>query len=246
LSALLLQVNTPYPVSHLALDQLYLIEDIILNLFVSEEMGKGSAYVAPDSHFISSVSQLANNLPWEKFKKFFNTKKLVNISADEHLILLRLLAMQELLFLDDESLLRWSRHQLYLFGFMQPSFSPKLPLNDLLVDFREGLDKKGLLKPFRKQCQKLLEEHEKSFPLLVTVDDDETVDVVFLSGDKEPRKIKIKSSESNLYVSKESTEVVCSNCGSENIFELKSSQEASSLPNIRFYRCQFCGNTFRN
>ena len=209
-------------------------------------MGKGSAYVAPESHFISSVSLLANNLPWEKFRKFFNTKKLVNISADEHLILLRLLAMQELLCLDDEALLRWSRHQLYLFGFMQPSFSPKLPINDLLVDFRTKLDKQGLLKPFRKQCHKLIAEHEKSFPLLVTVEDDETVDVVFLSENKEPRKIKITSTESDRHASKSSSDITCTNCGSQNVINLQPSQEASSLPNISFSRCQFCGNTFRN
>ena len=63
-------------------------EVLTLNLFVAEEMGKGNAYVAPDSHFISSVSVLADNLPWAKFKKFFDTKSLVSISVEDHLMIL--------------------------------------------------------------------------------------------------------------------------------------------------------------
>ena len=221
-------------------------EDFTLKLFVAEDMGKGGAYVAPESHFISSVSVLSKNLPWAKFNKFFETKKLVNISVDEHLVLLRLLAIQELLCLDDESLLRWSKHQLYLFNFMQPTFEPKQPIADLLVDFRSGLDEHGLLKPFRKQCHLLLESHENSFPSLETVeDDDETVDVTFISSDKSPRNIKVTEVNEGFY-SGSTVSNACTNCGSENVINLKPSQETSSLPKISFSRCQFCGNTFRN
>ena len=221
-----------------------------MNLFVAEEMGKGSAYVAPDSHFISSVSVLANNLPWAKFKKFFDSKSLVSISAEDHLVLLRLLAMQELLCLDDESLLRWAKHQLYLFGFMQPEFQAKIPVNELLNDFRAELDKQGLLKPFRKQCHKLLEAHEQSFPTLALVENsiekDETVDVTFISANKKPRNIRIEAVQSGRYEAENSSGVKCTSCGSSNIIKLKPSQEASTLPEISFSRCQFCGNTFRN
>ena len=217
-----------------------------LNLFVAEEMGKGSAYVAPDSHFISSVSVLSNNLPWAKFIKFFNTKSLVNISAEDHLVLLRLLALQELLCLDDESLLRWAKHQLSLFGFMQPSFQAKVPISDLLSEFRLELDKQGLLKPFRNQCHKLLEAHEKSFPTLSLVENDDTVDVTFISANKAPKKIRIESTQETQYSAENTTGIECSNCGSSNVIHLKPSQEASSLPDITFSRCQFCGNTFRN
>lgn len=227
------------------MDLKYNNEDFTLNLFVAEEMGKGSAYVAPESNFISSVSVLSKNLPWAKFKKFFATKKLVNISVDEHLVLLRLLAIQELLCLDDESLLRWSKHQLFLFGFMQPTFEPKLPMSDLLVDFRSGLDGHGLLKPFRKQCHSLLEDHENSFPLLETIED-ETVDVTFISSDNSPRNIKITDVKENFYNEKSTSSRACTNCGSENVINLKPSQEQSTLPEISFSRCQFCGNTFRN
>ena len=217
-----------------------------MNLFVAEEMGKGNAYVAPDSHFISFISVLADKLPWAKFVKFFETRSLVNISVDDHLVLLRLLALQELLCLDDESLLRWAKHQLFLFSFMQPTFQAKIPVRDLLNEFRSKLDKQGLLKPFRKQCQKLLEEHEKSFPVLSPlVEDDDTVDVTFISADKAPRKIRIESPQEGRYSRYNDPASVCTNCGSSNVIHLKPSQEASTLPDISFLRCQFCGNTFR-
>jgi len=223
---------------------------LTLNLFVAQERGKGSAYVAPDSHFISSVSVLANNLPWAKFKKFFESKSLVSISAEDHLVLLRLLAMQELLCLDDASLLRWAKHQLYLFGFMQPGFEAKIPVSELLNEFRLGLDKQGLLKPFRKQCHKLLETHESSFPILSlaenTIEKDETVDVTFISANKKPRSIRIEGVKRSRYEAENSSGLECSSCGSTNIIKLTPSQEASSLPDISFSRCQFCGNTFRN
>jgi len=213
-------------------------------------MGKGNTYIAPDPHFISSVSVLTNNLPWAKFKKFFESKSLVSISAEDHLVLLRLLAMQELLCLDDTSLLRWAKHQLYLFGFMQPSFQAKIPVSKLLSEFRVGLDKQGLLKPFRKQCHKLLEAHEKSFPALElaenTIAESDTVDVTFISANKKPKNIRIEGAQGSRYETKDSSGLKCSNCGSSNIIKLKPSQEASSLPDISFSRCQFCGNTFRN
>lgn len=135
-----------------------------MNFYVKDGMGHGQSYVAPDPQFVSSVALFASSLPWEKFRKFFKRKKIVNLSGNEQLILLRLLALQELLALDDDSLLRWAKHQLYLFSFMQPDFQPKLPTVELLREFRNSFDKVGLLKPFRKQCQKLITEHESRLP----------------------------------------------------------------------------------
>ena len=135
-----------------------------MNFYVKDGVGEGQSYVAPDPHFVSSVALFASSLPWEKFRKFFEKKKIVNLSGNEQLILLRLIALQEFLALDDESLLRWAKHQLYLFSFMQPEFQPKLPTIELLQEFRRSFDKVGLLKPFRKQCQKLITEHESRFP----------------------------------------------------------------------------------
>ena len=214
-----------------------------VDFYVREEMGKGDSYVAPDPHFVSSVALFASSLPWDKFKKFFERKKMANLSANEQLILLRLVALQELLALDDDSLLRWSKHQLYLFSFMQPDFQPKLPTVELLQEFQKNFDQVGLLKPFRKQCQRLITEHESRLPPL---NYEESTSSLSSSKNKysipQKKVSDVKIDLPNLPVNSDSS---CSNCGSANIISLKPSQEASTLPNIKFSKCRFCGNVFR-
>lgn len=216
-----------------------------MNLYIAEEMGKGGSYVAPDPHFVSTVAFFSSSLPWDRFKKFFETKKMVNLSSDEQLILLRLLALQEFLCLDDEALLRWTKHQLYLFSFMQPDYQPKLPTKDLLNEFRKAFDKVGLLKPFRKQCQRLIAEHDNKLP---PINVDESVSTASMLSKTKPKanRQKVSDTKVDLPNMPVDSDQVCPNCGSQNIIKLKPSQEASSLPNIRFSRCRFCGNTFRD
>lgn len=214
-----------------------------MDLHVTKKMGQGESYLAPDPHFISSISLLASSLPWEKFEKFFEKKRLVNLPGDEQLILLRLLALQELLCLDDDELLTWAKHQLYLFSFMQTGFKARLPTKELLLEFRTKFDKVGLLKPFRKQCQRIIQEHENRFPPLIKS-----------RGDKGKRMTQEKLSKhrtaSDLKVDllniDNGSDTTCPSCGSHNVIRLMPSQEASTLPDINFSRCRFCGHTFRD
>ena len=208
-------------------------------------MGKGNAYIAPDPQFISSILLFANSLPWVKFEKFFETKKLISISALEQLTLLRLIALQEILCINDEALLKWTKNQLYLFSFMQADFQPRLPTAELLNEFRLKFDEVGLLKPFRKQCQKLISEQEIRQPP-ITVDSEIEASTLQSQYDYNAYKvIDIKSDCKDMNI--ESTSgLSCPNCGSFNIIQLAPSQVESSLPSIRFSRCRFCGNTFRN
>lgn len=220
---------------------------MFVNLYKTEDMGKGKSYVAPDPHFVSAVALLNSSLPWDRFKKFFETRKMVNLSGDEQLILLRLIALQEFLCLDDEGLLRWSKHQLYLFSFMQPDFKPKLPTAQLLKEFRQAFDKVGLLKPFRKQCHRLIDEHENRLPPLDTQQSFETTSLKqpIKNVPKSKYQQKISDTKVDLPNIDNAANCACPNCGSLNVIKLKPSQEASTLPNIRFSRCRFCGNTFR-
>lgn len=214
-----------------------------MDYYVRDEMGKGQSYVAPDPHFVSSVALFASSLPWAKFRKFFERKKMVNLSANEQLILLRLVALQELLALDDDSLLRWAKHQLYLFSFMQPDFQPKLPTVELLQEFRRKFDQVGLLKPFRKQCQKLITEHESRLPPLnyeESISNNSKITAKYSIPKKKVSDTKVDLP--NLPVNSDSS---CPNCGSVNVIRLKPAQEASTLPNITFSKCRFCGNVFR-
>jgi len=213
-----------------------------VNLYVAEDMGKGGSYIAPSSHFISSISLFAGSLPWDKFEKFFKTKKLVNLSSHEQLILLRLIALQELLCLNDDSLLEWSKQQLYLFSFMQPGFQPKIPSKELLIEFRTKFNEIGLLKPFRKQCQRLISEHENRLP---PINKGENTSNIRESNDSKKHRI-VSDTKVDLPNVSNSSAGSCSNCGSHNVIKLTPSQVASSLPSISFSRCRFCGNTFRD
>jgi len=216
-----------------------------VNLYHVDKMGKGNSYVAPDPQFISSILLFANSLPWVKFEKFFETKKLISISALEQLTLLRLIALQEILCINDEALLKWTKNQLYLFSFMQADFQPRLPTVELLNEFRLKFDEVGLLKPFRKQCQKLISEQEIRQPP-ITVDSEIEASTLQSQYDYNAYKvIDIKSDYKDMNIENTSG-LSCPNCGSFNIIQLAPSQVESSLPSIRFSRCRFCGNTFRN
>lgn len=208
-----------------------------MDLDATTKMGQGNCYVAPDPHFISSISLFASSLPWDKFERFFEKKKLVDLNGAEQLILLRLIALQELLCLNDDDLLSWTKNQLYLFSFMQTGYKARLATKELLVEFREKFDKIGLLKPFRKQCQRIIQEHENRFPpLKSTATTNKAVDSKHrLVSDT---KIDLPNIES-------SSDLNCPSCGSKNVVKLTPSQEASSRPDIKFSRCRFCGNIFR-
>lgn len=224
-----------------------------MNLFEAKEKGVDESYIAPDPHFISAISLFSSSFPWERFSKFFKSKKLVNLNGEEQVILLRFLAVQELLCLDDKSLLRWLRNQFYLFNFLQPEFKPRLPTIELLKKFRSELDKIGLLEPFRKQCQHIIEEHGKRFPEL----DLELSKISMASRSLMPKTETndLRKSNDNRLVKDQNLELhnvenkadrSCEKCGSHNVIKLESSQEKSSLPEIRFLKCRFCGHTFRD
>lgn len=228
-----------------------------MNLFEAKEEGLEGSYIAPDPLFISAISLFSNSFPWQRFKTFFNSKKLLGLSADEQITLLRFLAIQELLCLEDKALLSWLKHQFYLFNFLQPNFKPRLPTLELFQKFRAELDSIGLLLPFRKQCQHIIEEHAKRFPALnlqaKQQQDQDNVAPDYpenYSGSKltdvSPRKNQRESDKKvDSHPAFNHDDVSCENCGSQNIISLKSTQEASSLPDIRFMKCRFCGHIFR-
>lgn len=226
-----------------------------MNLFEAKEKGLEGSYIAPDPLFISAISLFSNSFPWKRFKTFFNSKKLLGLSADEQVTLLRFLAIQELLCLDDKALLSWLKHQFYLFNFLQPDFKPRLPTLELFQKFRAELDNIGLLLPFRKQCQHIIEEHGKRFPELnlQTKQQGDNVDRDYpekssgsMLSEANPRNNQqVTDKKVDFHTVHKHANVSCENCGSQNIVSLKSTQEPSSLPDIRFMKCRFCGHTFR-
>ncbi len=244
-----------------------------MDSFVDNDMQFGETYIAPDPDFISAISFFSSSLPWDRFKTFFDSRKLVGLNGEEQLTLLRFLAVQELLCLDDQDLLRWLKNQFYLFSFLQPDFKPRLPTIALLKQFRSELDKIGLLEPFRKHCQHIIAEHGQRFPAIKPLKQHMTkVEMEKQNsspGEKKEHENTIDFSQSLLSKTrdfiKKSPAIFgsvpspsmkdasmqkrhgksCENCGSFDFIRLKSSQEESSLPAIRFIRCRVCGNTTR-
>lgn len=233
--------------------------------FIAEGKSSGDAYQAPDPQFISAVSLFNKSLPWERFKKFFQSRRFLGLKDTEQLILLRLLALQEYLCLDDVLLLRWLKHQFYLLSFLQPDFHPKMPTEALYRQFRTELDAIGLLEPFRKHCHHIIHEHEKrqsrvdfTFDTTFTqhrqkpssAQGDEAHNVHFsasLIPEKEsPIDGKVADSNPDIHNLDTFNGVFCEKCGSQNVVRIKPSVEASRAPTIRFLRCRFCGHTFRD
>jgi len=240
-----------------------------VNLFEEKEEEFEGSYIAPDPLFISAISLFSRSFPWQRFNRFFKTKKLVGLSGNEQLILLRFLAVQELICLDDKALLKWLKNQFYLFNFLQPEFKPRLPTIELLQEFRSELDTIGLLLPFRKQCQHIIQEHGKRFPAInltlepPTIENDAGVSTQFKTALMPDSQTRRKSEQQNVLNQTQEKKLVadkkveihnvinhsgktCVKCGSHNVIKMESAQLESSLPDIRFLRCRFCGHTFRS
>lgn len=244
-----------------------------MDLFEAKEKELEGAYIAPDPLFISAISLFSRSLPWQRFNRFFKSKKLVGLTGGEQLILLRFLAIQELTCLNDRALLVWLKNQFYLFNFLQPDFKPRLPTIELLQEFRSELDTIGLLLPFRKQCQHIIQEHGKRFPEITinlkapSIENDSGISIELktaLMPDNNTRKAagqhliqnhdSINPQETQFITDKKveihnvmnHSDRCCEKCGSHNVIKMKSSQLESSLPSIRFLRCRFCGHTFRS
>lgn len=122
-------------------------------------------YIAPDQYFIKAVSGMMQCFPWERFELFFESRPLIQVDAVDQVFLLRVLAVQELLCMDDENVLKWLKNQMYLFAFLSPQSKPKIPTTSLLSRFRGKLDDANLLEPFRKRCQDVILKNDGSLAM---------------------------------------------------------------------------------
>lgn len=115
-----------------------------------------SDYSAPGHTFLSTVSRMVQSFPWERFERYFEARPLIEASAVDQVFILRVLAIQEVLCVDDEGILHWLKNQMYLSAFLSPGFKPKVPTKELLCDFRGKLDEENLLESFRLRCQYII------------------------------------------------------------------------------------------
>ena len=205
---------------------------------VSDEATQEDVYKAPDPRFISTLAVLEKGFPWEKFLEFFREKELVKCSAEDQVFLLRLIAVQEMLCMGDDALLRWTKYQFQLMSFLHVGYRANVPSKELLSDFRATIDSVGILGPFRKQCQKLV----------VMYGDTKTGKpvkkfIVESSSWGSQRVIALKGGE-ELVEGKSSKWISCPVCKSKNINKVLPPHWVSAQDGD-WCRCRFCGNKFK-
>jgi hypothetical protein len=195
-----------------------------------------ATYTAPDPRFMTTLSMFSKGFPWEQFLVFFKEKQLISCDAEDQVFLLRLLAIQEFLCLNDETLISWSKHQFQLIGFLHRGYKANTPSAKLLADFRATLDAVGILSPFRQQCQKIIMMHDEK-----CLKKNHKSLVIAPSKKGSRRIIGIKIDETKL--EKDATWVTCPICKSQNINKVQS-PHWSVAKEERCCRCRFCGNKF--
>ncbi len=196
-------------------------------------------YIAPDPRFISTLMVFSKGFPWGKFLAFFREKKLVSSSTEDQIFLLRLLAVQEMLCLDDEALLKWVKHQFQLISFLHIGYKANVPSLDQLVEFRTVIDSVGILSPFRKQCQKLIIKYGENLT-------DDLKQKAFLTDSSSSwgsqRVIGLKNED--VEINPESKWISCPICESQNINKVLPPHWVGAQ-NGDWCRCRFCGNKFK-
>jgi len=199
---------------------------------------KEEVYIAPDPRFISTLMVFAKGFPWGKFLQFFREKQLVSCSAEDQVFLLRLLAVQEMLCMDDEALLKWVKHQFQLISFLHIGYKARVPSIDLLVEFRTVINDVGILGPFRKQCQKQIVMYGENIGLELK----QKKSMVDSSSWGSQRVIGLKNED--LELNSESKWISCPVCESQNINKVLPPHWAGAQDGD-WCRCRFCGNKFK-
>lgn len=201
-----------------------------------EKTHNEATYTAPDPRFISTLLMFSRGLPWEKFSVFFKEKQLIPCDAEDQVFLLRLLAIQEFLCLDDETLLKWSKHQFQLIGFLHSGYRANSPSAELLANFRTILETVGILTPFRQQCQKIIMMHDEK-----CLENNYNQLVIESSKWGSRRVIRIKVEGTKL--KKDAKWVACPICKSQNINKVQSPHWMVSKGK-NCCRCRSCRNKF--
>jgi hypothetical protein len=194
-------------------------------------------YTAPDPRFITTLLLFSKGFPWDKLLQFFRDKELVSCPAEDQIFLLRLLAVQEFLCLNDEELLKWTKHQFQLIGFLHMGYKANIPSPELLAHFRATLDEVGILASFRKQCQKLIIMHDDKH---IDKNEKQLISEASNWGSQRIIGVKIEECESE----KDAKWISCPVCKSQNINKVLPPHWVG-VTTEDWCRCRFCGNKFK-
>lgn len=205
-----------------------------------------TSYAAPDSAFIGTVSGMVQSFPWERFERFFETRPVIEASALDQVFLLRVLAIQELLCLDDDSVLKWLKSQMYLFAFLSPGFKPKVPTKTLLKNFRDNLHDANLLEPFRLRCQAIILKQNSSKKMAKSVESTSYLEAFApspqdLSVTGMVKKVPVNETNTLADIQLEDRWVICPKCESSALQQV----ESAVRPSAPEASCKQCGHQFK-
>lgn len=211
---------------------------------LDNQLSDSKQYTAPDPLFITTVQALAQGFPWERFERFFESRPLINATASDQLFLMRVLALQEMLCLDDANVLKWVKNQLYLFAFISPGYKPRLPNEAVLGSFRQKLDDLNILQPFRMRCQQVILKYGEpvaSSESTPAMPNDPAGFEAYLYSGITPETSSIESID---FPDIEEKWVTCPLCDSSALGEYVAtdSQENNTDP---WADCQQCGHKFK-
>lgn len=216
-----------------------------LGFHLDNHSGDKVAYIAPDPNFISAITAITRGFPWARLETFFESRSLIKATAVDQVFLMRILALQEILCLDDESILLWVKHQMYLFAFMSPGYKPKLPSIALLREFRGQLDEANILEPFRVRCQKLIVRYSETAP------DASRVEMAPSVPSSAEWRIKVKDNdllastdENALNLRMDDKWVICPECHSPKLNRYMP-PHWDSCKVEPWARCRHCGHKFK-
>ncbi|MCK5809525.1 MAG: hypothetical protein KAH00_00470 [Cocleimonas sp.] len=202
-----------------------------------EETQIESIFTAPDPRFISTLLLFSKGFPWDKLLQFFQSKNLVFCPAEDQIFLLRLLALQEFLCLDDEALLKWAKHQFQLTSFLHRGYKVNIPSPELLAHFRTTLDEVGILASFRKQCQKIIMMHDEKYK---EKNNHQRIPEASNWGSQRIIGVNIEECQSE----KDAKWIACPVCKSQNVNKVLAPHWVG-ITEEDWCRCRFCGNKFK-
>jgi len=213
-----------------------------LGFSLDNQLSQAASYKAPDPMFIATVSAMSQGFPWDRFEHFFESQSLIKASAQDQVFLLRILALQEMLCLDDQAVLDWVKNQLYLFAFISPHYKPKIPSEALLSSFREKLDDINILEPFRLRCQTMILKysamHEVSYHM-----PDESLFSDYLYG-KDDAELSTVSKSDLDQLTLEERWATCPVCDSASL-QSTTHDTASKAASVPWAMCKQCGHQFK-
>jgi len=201
-----------------------------------------ASYAAPDRAFMGTVSGMVQSFPWGRFEQFFEARPLIEASALDQVFLLRVLAMQEVLCMDDESILKWLKSQMYLFAFLSPGFKPKVPTKALLQSFRAKLQEADLLAPFRLRCQRIILKQDGPVDKGAVASSylaDFAPTAEELSADDLLRSVSLSDDDTQEEIYFEDKWVICPKC------EGSALNKATVVRDLPKAHCKQCGHEFK-